>query len=349
MLGIPTVLERFIGQAILQILTPIFDPHFSEYSYGFRPGRSALQAVKQAQSYIRDGYRWVVDLDVEKFFDRVNHDILMSRVARRIDDKRLLKLIRRYLEAGIMLGGVVEQHRDGTPQGSPLSPLLSNILLDDLDKELTRRGHAFCRYADDCNVYVRSRKAGERVMMSITKFLKRRLKLKVNQAKSAVARPWKRKFLGYTVTTEFRARLKPASVSIKRTKDRIRQITGRRARGRNIQKVIGELNLYLRGWHNYFRLTEVKQPFITLDQWIRRRLRKLLWRQWKKPKTRYKKMVQLGVKADRAKKAVAGGRGPWYNAGASHMHAAVPNRLLEKWGLLCLVQKHRQANLLTSR
>jgi RNA-directed DNA polymerase len=284
MLGIPTVLERFIGQAVLQILTPIFDPHFSEYSYGFRPGRSALQAVKQAQSYIQDGYRWVVDLDLEKFFDRVNHDILMSRIARRIDDKRLLKVIRRYLEAGIMLGGVVEQRQEGTPQGSPLSPLLSNILLDDLDKELTRRGHAFCRYADDCNVYVRSRKAGERVMMSITKFLERRLKLKVNQAKSAVARPWKRKFLGYTVTIEFRARLKPASVSIKRTKDRIRQITGRRARGRNIQKVIGELNLYLRGWHNYFRLTDVKQPFIILDQWIRRRLRKLLWRQWKKAK-----------------------------------------------------------------
>jgi RNA-directed DNA polymerase len=349
MLGIPTVLERFIGQAVLQILTPIFDPHFSEYSYGFRPGRSALQAVKQAQSYIQDGYRWVVDLDLEKFFDRVNHDILMSRIARRIDDKRLLKVIRRYLEAGIMLGGVVEQRQEGTPQGSPLSPLLSNILLDDLDKELTRRGHAFCRYADDCNVYVRSRKAGERVMMSITKFLERRLKLKVNQAKSAVARPWKRKFLGYTVTIEFRARLKPASVSIKRTKDRIRQITGRRARGRNIQKVIGELNLYLRGWHNYFRLTDVKQPFIILDQWIRRRLRKLLWRQWKKPKTRYKKMVQLGVKADRAKKAVAGGRGPWYNAGASHMHAAVPNRLLEKWGLLSLVQKHRQANIFVSQ
>lgn len=349
MLGIPTVLERFIGQAVLQILTPIFDPHFSEYSYGFRPGRSALQAVKQAQSYIQDGYRWVVDLDLEKFFDRVNHDILMSRIARRIDDKRLLRVIRRYLEAGIMLGGVVEQRQEGTPQGSPLSPLLSNILLDDLDKELTRRGHAFCRYADDCNVYVRSRKAGERVMMSITKFLERRLKLKVNQAKSAVARPWKRKFLGYTVTIEFRARLKPASVSIKRTKDRIRQITGRRARGRNIQKVIGELNLYLRGWHNYFRLTDVKQPFIILDQWIRRRLRKLLWRQWKKPKTRYKKMVQLGVKADRAKKAVAGGRGPWYNAGASHMHAAVPNRLLEKWGLLSLVQKHRQANIFVSQ
>lgn len=243
----------------------------------------------------------------------------------------------------------MEQHRDGTPQGSPLSPLLSNILLDDLGRELTRRGHAFCRYADDCNVYVSSRKAGERVMMPITKFLERRLKLKVNQAKSAVARPWKRKFLGYTVTTELRVRLKPASVSIKRTRDRIRQITGRRARGRNIQKVIGEPNLYLRGWHNYFRLTEVKQPFITLDQWIRRRLRKLLWRQWKKPKISYRKMVQLGVKANRAKKAAAGGRGPWYNAGASHMHASVPNCLLEKWGLLCLVQKHRQANLLTSR
>lgn len=345
MLGIPVVLDRFIGQAMLQVLTPIFDPHFSEHSYGFRPGRSAVQAVKQAQAYIQAGYRWVVDLDLEKFFDRVNHDILMNRVARRIEDKRLLKLIRRYLEAGMMIGGVVEQHREGTAQGSPLSPLLSNVLLDDLDKELSRRGHVYCRYADDCNTYVRSKKAAERVMASIMKFLEQRLKLKVNRSKSAVARPWERKFLGYTVTIERKARLKPAKGSIKRTKDRIRQITGRRARGRNIRKVIGDLNQYLNGWFNYFRLSEVKQSFITLDQWIRRRLRKLLWRQWKKPKTRYKKMVQLGVKPFRAKKAAAGGRGPWYNAGASHMHAAVPNRLLEKWGLLSLVQKHRRLTL----
>jgi RNA-directed DNA polymerase len=345
MLGIPTALDRFIGQAILQVLSPIFDPHFSEFSYGFRPGRSALQAVSQAQAYIQAGYRWVVDLDLEKFFDRVNHDILMSRVARRIEDKRLLKLIRRYLEAGIMVEGVVEQHREGTPQGSPLSPLLSNILLDDLDKELARRGHVFCRYADDCNTYVRSRKAAERVMSSITKFLEGNLKLKVNRTKSAVARPWERKFLGYTVTVERKARLKPASESIKRSKDRIRQITGRRARGRKIQEVIEELNTFLRGWFNYFQLAEVKQSFDVLDQWTRRRLRKLLWRQWKKPKTRYKKMVQLGVKADRAKKAAAGGRGPWYNAGASHMHAAVPNRLLTEWGLLSLLHRHRQAHL----
>ncbi|NOZ72602.1 MAG: group II intron reverse transcriptase/maturase [Chloroflexi bacterium] len=348
MLGIPTAVDRFIGQAILQVLAPIFDSHFSEFSYGFRPGRSALMAVKQARNYIRAGHRWVVDLDLEKFFDRVNHDILMSRLARRIEDKRLLKLIRRYLEAGIMAGGIVEQHREGTPQGSPLSPLLSNILLDEFDKELERRGHTFCRYADDCNIYVRSRKAGERVMRSITRFLERRLKLKVNRQKSAVARPWRRKFLGYSVTIEYKARLKPAAESVKRAKVRIRQITGRRARGRNILKVMEELNLYLRGWGNYFRLAEVKQPFDILDQWIRRRLRKLLWRQWKKPKTRYKKMVQLGVKQERAKKAAAGGRGPWYNAGASHMHAAVPNRLLKEWGLLSLLQKHRQTLLLSS-
>ena len=348
MLGIPTALDRFIGQAILQVLTPIFDPHFSESSYGFRPMRSALMAVKQAQSYIQAGYRWVVDLDLEKFFDRVNHDILMGRLARKIEDKRLLKLIRRYLEAGIMEGGITSQHQEGMPQGSPLSPLLSNIVLDDLDRELERRGHAFCRYADDCNTYVRSRKAGERVMRSVTRFLERRLKLKVNRAKSAVARPWERKFLGYTVTIEYKARLKPAPESVRRAKARIRQITGRRARGRNIQKVIEELNAYLRGWLNYFHLAEVKQSFEILDQWIRRRLRKLLWRQWKKPKTRYKKLVQLSVKAERAKKATAGGRGPWYNAGASHMHAAVPNRLLAEWGLLSLLQRHRRALLSSS-
>jgi group II intron reverse transcriptase/maturase len=216
----------------------------------------------------------------------------MSRLARRIEDKRLLKLIRRYLQAGIMTGGIVEQHREGTSQGSPLSPLLSNILLDDLDKELTRRGHAFCRYADDCNTYLRSRKAAERVMASVTEFLEQKLRLKVNRTKSAVTRPWQRKFLGYTVTVERTARLKPASESIKRSKDSIRQITGRRARGRNAQKVIEELNSFLRGWSNYFRLAEVKQSFEILDEWIRRRLRKLLWRQWKKPRTRYKKKVR---------------------------------------------------------
>ena len=308
MLGIPTSLDRLIAQAILQVLTPIFDAGFSESSYGFRPGRSAQMAVKQAQAYIQSGHRWVVDLDLEKFFDRVNHDILMSRVVRKITDKRLLKLIRRFLEAGMMNGGIVSQSGEGTPQGSPLSPLLSNILLDDPDKELERRGHVFCRYADDCNIYVCSSKAGERVMASITRFLERKLKRKVNQSKSAVVRPWKRKFFGYTVTNERKARLKPAPESVKRAKVRIREITGRRARGYNIMKVIGELNLFLREWSNYFRLAEVKQSFATLDQWIRRRLRKWLWRQWKNPKTRFKRLIHLGVEAKRARKAMSGGR-----------------------------------------
>lgn len=344
MLGIPTSLDRLIQQAILQILQPIFDPTFSESSFGFRPGRSTHQAVQQAQAYIQAGYRWVVDLDLEKFFDRVNHDVLMSRVARRIKDKQVLRLIRRYLQAGIMTDGLVSPRLEGTPQGGPLSPLLSNVLLDDLDKELERRGHRFCRYADDSNIYVRSQQAGERVMTSITQFLEQKLKLRVNRSKSAVARPWERKFLGYTVTNERKARLKPAPASMKRAKDRIRDITGRRARGHNIQRVIHDLNPFLRGWGNYYRLNEVDHHFDILDQWTRRRLRKLLWRQWKKPKTQFKKMVQLGVKVERAKKAAAGGRGPWFNAGASHMHAAVPNRLLSHWGLLSLLQQHRQSS-----
>ena len=247
MLGIPTVLDRLIEQGILQVIGPIFDTGFSESSYGFRPGRSALQAVEQARKYMADGRRWVVDFDLEKFFDRVNHDILMSRVARKIKDKRLLKLIRRFLEAGLMTDGVVSPRVAGTPQGGPLSPLLSNVLLDDLDKELERRGHRFCRYADDCNVYVRSEKAGQRVMSSVTSFLERKLKLKVNRDKSAVGRPWKRKFLGYTVTVNKQPRLKPAPASVKRAKAKIRQIT-RRGRGRNIQRTIKDINLYTRGW-----------------------------------------------------------------------------------------------------
>jgi group II intron reverse transcriptase/maturase len=245
MLGIPTVLDRLITQAMLHVMSPIFDPGFSEHSYGFRRGRSAHQAVEQACGYIAEGYRWVVDVDLEKFFDQVNHDLLMSRVARKIKDKRLLKLIRRYLTAGIMREGLVSQREAGTPQGSPLSPLLSNILLDDLDKELERRGHRFCRYADDANVYVRSKRAGERVMASMTHFLESRLRLKVNRAKSAVDRPWKRTFLGYTVTTERSPRLKPAPSSVKRVKDRIRQIT-HQGRGRNIRRVIAELNQFTR-------------------------------------------------------------------------------------------------------
>ena len=336
MLGIPTVLDRLITQAILQVMSPIFDRDFSAHSYGFRPGRSAHQAIEQARRYMEAGNRWVVDLDLEKFFDQVNHDLLMNRVARKIKDKRLLRLIRRYLTAGILHGGLVSIREAGTPQGSPLSPLLSNILLDEFDKELERRGHCFCRYADDANVYVRSRRAGDRVMASLTHFLESKLRLKVNRAKSAVDRPWKRKFLGYTVTNHRSPRLKPAPQSVQRAKDRIREIT-HKGRGRNILRVIKEINQFTRGWVGYFRLATVKQAFEALDQWLRRRLRKILWEQWKKPKTRFRRLVALGVNAERARKATATGLGAWWNAGASHMHAAITNRLLAQWGLLSLL------------
>ena len=294
MLGIPTVLDRLITQAILQVMSPILDRDFSAHSYGFRPGRNAHQAVEQARRYMEAGNRWVVDLDLEKFFDQVNHDVLMSRVARKIKDKRLLRLIRRYLTADILQGGLVSIREAGTPQGSPLSPLLSNILLDEFDKELERRGHCFCRYADDAQVYVRSRRAGERVMSSLTHFLESQLRLKVNRAKSAVDRPWRRKFLGYTVTNHRSPRLKPAPHSVQRAKDRIREIT-QKGRGRNILRVIKEVNQFTRGWVGYFRLATVKQAFDALDQWLRRRLRKILWEQWKKPQTRYRRLVALGV------------------------------------------------------
>lgn len=340
-LGIPTVMDRLIAQAILQVLAPIFEEEFSESSHGFRRSRGPHSAIREAVAHIRDGFRWVVDLDIEKFFDNVNHDVLMSRVARKIKDKRVLKVIRRYLQAGIMDGGLASPMGKGTPQGSPLSPLLSNIYLDDLDKELTRRGHRFVRYADDCNVYVSSRKAGERVMASITDFLKTRLRLRVNEKKSAVDRPWKRKFLGYSVTSQKDTRLKPAPEAVKRAKKRIREETGRKARGRNIVRVITDLNKFLRGWVDYYRLAQVKTVFDELDQWIRRRLRRLLWRQWKKRKTRYRRLVQLGLGPERAKRSAANGRGPWWNAGAQHMNYAVSKALFDEWKLLSLLQRHR--------
>ena len=337
MLGIPTVLDRLITQSIAQVIEPIFDPDFSDHSYGFRKGRSAHQAVEQARDYITGGYRWVVDIDLEKFFDRVNHDLLMSRVARKIKDKRLLKLIRSYLTAGLMKGGLVSIRVAGTPQGSPLSPLLSNILLDDFDRELERRGHRYCRYADDANIYVKSKRAGERVMASLTQFLETKLRLKVNRSKSAVDRPWKRKFLGYTVTRQRNPRLAPAPLSVKRAKERIRQIT-HQGRGRNIRKVIEQVNQFIRGWAGYFRLAIVKSVFEQLDRWLRRRLRKILWEQWRTPKTRCRKLIALGVKAERARKATATGRAAWWNAGASHIHAAITNRLLAQWGLLSIFE-----------
>ena len=341
MLGIPTVLDRLIQQAILQVLTPVFDPHFSESSYGFRPGRGCHDAVVAAQTHVEAGYRFVVDMDLEKFFDRVNHDVLMARVARRVGDKRLLRLIRRYLTAGVMIEGVAQFREEGTPQGGPLSPLLSNIMLDDLDKELERRGHRFCRYADDCNVYVKSKAAGERVMESIARYLEKRLRLKINRDKSAVDRPWNRKFLGYTMTPHRRPKLKVSPQSVKRAKAHIKEIV-RKGRGRLLPKVIGEITPFLRGWVAYFRLSQVKNVFEELDQWIRRRLRLILWRQWKKPRTRAGKMIRLGIEKVKAYTSAYNGRGPWWNAGASHMNAAVPAKGLDRQGLTSLLAEHQR-------
>lgn len=335
LLGIPTVLDRLIQQALLQVLQAQFESHFSEHSYGFRPGRNAWQAVQSAQSYIKEGRRWVVDLDLEKFFDRVNHDILMSRLARHIKDKRVLKLIRRFLEAGMMSEGMIQGRTQGTPQGSPLSPLLSNILLTDLDRELEKRGHRFCRYADDCNIYVASKTAGERAMTAISDYLEKKLKLQVNRDKSAVARPWERKFLGYSVTWHKLTRLKIADNSLKRLKDKVRDIVVGNA-SRNLQQTVDVLNPVLRGWISYFRLTEVKGVLQDLDGWIRRKLRCLLWRQWKRPATRNKKLQRRGLDAKRAWKSASNGRGAWWNAGASHMNAAYPKRYFDQMGLVSL-------------
>jgi RNA-directed DNA polymerase len=340
-LGIPTVLDRLIQQALLQVLQPQFEPEFSEHSYGFRPGRNAWQAVQRAKDYIKEGRRWVVDLDLEKFFDRVNHDILMSRIARKVEDKRVLKLIRRYLEAGMMSEGVVSGRTEGTPQGGPLSPLLSNILLTDLDRELERRGYRFCRYADDCNIYVKSEAAGQHAMVAITEYLERKLKLTVNRNKSAVARPWQRKFLGYSVTWQKRTRLKIADSSLKRLKDRVREIVVGNA-SRNLDETIRALNPVLRGWTSYFRLTEVKGVLEDLDGWIRRKLRCLIWRQWKRPATRNKKLQARGLDETLAWKSASNGRGPWWNAGSNHMNKAFPKSFFDAKGLVTLLDTQRR-------
>lgn len=336
-LGIPTVVDRLIQQALHQVLSPIFDVEFSESSYGFRQGRKAHTAVKQAQKYVAEGKRWVVDIDLEKFFDRVNHDMLMARVARRIKDKRILKLIRRYLQAGIMDEGLIKASLEGTPQGGPLSPLLSNIFLDDLDKELERRGHKFCRYADDCNIYVGSKKSGESVMASVTRFLEERLKLKVNHRKSAVDRPWKRKFLGYSMTSDKQPRLKAAVEAVRRLKSKLREIF-RKGRGRRIGQLIKEdISPLLRGWANYFCLSQVKRIFEEIDAWIRRKLRCILWRQWKRSWTRMLKLIRRGLNKERARLSAFNGRGPWWNSGASHMNQAYPRSYFDKCGLIRLL------------
>lgn len=293
-LGIPTVTDRFIQQAIAQQLTLVFDPTFSEFSYGFRPNKRAHTAVKQARAYIKEGYRWVVDMDLEKFFDKVNHDRLMGTLAKRIHDKPLLKLIRKYLQSGVMINGVVMDTNQGTPQGGPLSPLLSNIVLDEFDKELEKRGHKFVRYADDCNIYVRTQRAGIRVMKSIRTFIEKKLRLKVNEKKSTVDRPWNCKFLGFSFTNNKEPKIRIAKQSIKRMKGKIREITSR-SKPFPMELRIQKLNRYLIGWCGYFALADTKSIFEQLDGWIKRRLRMCLWKNWKKPSTKVRNLVQLGV------------------------------------------------------
>jgi len=341
MLGIPVVLDRLIQQAILQVLTPIYDPTFSENSHGFRPGRCAHDAIRKAKEYIDEGYNWVVDMDLEKFFDRVNHDVLMSRIARRIKDKRLLRLIRRYLQAGMMEGGVISPRAEGTPQGGPLSPLLSNILLDELDKELEGRGHRFCRYADDCNVYVKSEAAGKRVMESLTQFLQERLRLKVNREKSAVARPWERKFLGYSFTNERNPQIRIAPKSVERLKQKLKP-KWKKGRGQSLKATIKEINQIVVGWASYYRLAEVIWPLKNLDSWIRHRIRAIIWRHWKTPKTRMKNLIKRGLSKEAARQTAYTRAGPWRAATIPGMHMAFTNKTLKGWGLKSLLDEHRK-------
>src|SRR5664279_3196181 len=335
-LGIPTVLDRFIQQAVMQVLQKRWNPTFSQYSYGFRPRRSAHHAVGQAQQYIAQGYGWVIDLDLEKFFDRVNHDKLMGQIAKRIGDKRLLKLIRAFLNAGVMENGLVSPSVEGTPQGGPLSPLLSNLVLDELDRELERRGHRFVRYADDCNIYVRSERAGQRVMESISRFITQKLKLKVNEAKSAVARPQERKFLGFSFAVGPDTKRTIAPKSLERFKKRIREIT-RRAKGVSITTTMAELAPYMRGWRGYFGFCETPEVLIALTRWVRLRLRSALWRQWKTPRRRRAALIALGVSGE-LRNTAGSGRGPWHIARSKALSVGLSNAHFKSLGLLSLVE-----------
>lgn len=338
-LGIPTVLDRLIQQALHQVMSPVFEPTFSDSSFGFRRGRSAQQAVQQAQQHVQAGFGWVVDVDLEKFFDRVNHDLLMDRVRRKVSDPRVLKLIRKYLKVGLMIEGLVSPRREGTPQGGPLSPLLSNILLTDLDRELERRGHRFVRYADDVVIYVKSERAGCRVLEGIQRFVASKLKLKVNATKSAVSRPTERTFLGYTITTKGELRISMASR--KRLIGKLRQLL-RKARGRALWRTIEELNPVLRGWAAYFKLAASKTALQAIDGWVRRKLRCILWRQWKRPRTRERHLLRLGLSAERAWKSSVNGRGPWWNARASHMNHALPKAHFDRMRLVSVLDTVRR-------
>ncbi|MGF7186963.1 group II intron reverse transcriptase/maturase [Desulfitispora alkaliphila] len=345
LLGIPTVLDRLIQQAIAQVLTGIFDPHFSGNSYGFRPGKSAHEAVLQAKEYMNQGYKYVVDIDLEKFFDRVNHDILMHRISKRVKDKRVLKLIRRYLQSGILLDGIVVKSEEGTPQGGPLSPLLANILLDDLDKELEKRGHKFCRYADDVNIYTKSKRAGQRVMESVTAYLEKKLRLKVNKEKSAVDRPTRRKFLGfsfYTAKGGYNIRIHPKS--IKRLKDKVRAITARNW-STSMEGRIKKLNQVTVGWMNYFALANAKNIAKSLDEWIRRRLRMCIWKQWKKPKTRIKNLTKFGIPKHKAYEWGNTRKGYWRIANSPILSRSLTNEYFNSLSYQSLSARYRKMQL----
>lgn len=340
-LGIPTVQDRMIQQAIAQVLSKLYEPTFSESSFGFRPNRGAKNAIKQSETYINQGYKWVVDMDLEKFFDKVNHNILMGKLEKKIKDKRLLKLIRKYLESGVLINGIKVSSEEGTPQGGPLSPLLANIMLDDVDKELEKRGHKFCRYADDCNIYVKSKRAGLRVMDSITRIIENELKLKVNKDKSAVDIVSKRKFLGFSFYfVKGVAKIRIHEKSIKRFKEKVKSITNRN-RGISMDLRLLKLNDSIKGWINYFGIANAKRKLLELDKWIRRRLRACIWKQWKKIRTRYRNLVKLGIDNWKAWEYANTRKGHWKISGSPILSKSLHNKYLESIGFVSLTQTYQ--------
>jgi RNA-directed DNA polymerase len=343
-LGIPTVMDRLLQQAIAQVLTPIFERKFSPFSYGFRPGRSAHDAIKQAQEYTQAGNEWVVDIDLEKFFDRVNHDMLMARVAREVKDKRVLKLIRAYLNSGVMVNGVVMDTEEGTPQGGPLSPLLSNIMLDDLDRELEQRGHKFVRYADDCNIYVKTQRAGERVMESVREFLEKKLKLKVNPKKSKVDRAKRVKFLGFSFYKyKGEMLIRVAGRSLERIREKLRRLT-KRTRSGKLEDIIQEINTYMVGWIGYYRQAKTPSIYEELDKWIRRRLRQMIWKRWKRGTTRFRELVKLGVPKRWAQEG-AGGTSPWHMSASPVLNEALSNGYFRNLGLVSIKTRYLELRI----